>query len=89
MERNNPAGKPGWWLLLASSSTSTPQLHLWNVQRQPGREKVFGRGKILGDPNLMPGLEEAVIQVQEGPFPMATGPWVPCASPTALSDPWA
>lgn len=52
-------------------------------------EKVFGGRKISGDPSLMPGLEEAMIQVQESPFPMATGPWVPCANPTALSDPWA
>lgn len=53
-----------------------------------GMEKVFGGRKISGDPSLMPGLEEAMIQVQESLFPMATGPWVPCANPTALSDPW-
>lgn len=52
-------------------------------------EKVFGGGEVLGDPSPMPGLEEAAFQVQEGPFPMAAGPWVCYASARAPSDPWA
>lgn len=52
-------------------------------------EKVFGGRKISRASNLMAGLEAAVFHVQEGPFPKATRPWVPYASATAPSEPWA